>query len=75
MLENVTYRLRGHEVHRRCAAQALWHFERAASLGRSLAGEAGRKWTALLASTGGVDVMSISLQRRMQRQRNVLALE
>jgi glutathione S-transferase len=75
MLENVSYRLRGREVHRRCAAQALWHFERAASLGRGLAGEAGQRWAALLAATGGEHVMSISLQRRMQRQRNVLTVE
>jgi hypothetical protein len=71
----VTYELRGRTIRRQCAPQALLHFERAASLGRGLAGETGKRWNALLAATGGEDVMSISLQRHMQRRRNVLTLE
>ena len=74
-LGEVTYELRGRTIRRQCAPQALLHFERAALLGRGLAGETGKQWNALLAATGGEDVMSIQLQRHMQRRRNVLTLE
>jgi len=74
-LGEVTYELRGRTIRRQCAPQALLHFERAASLGRGLVGETGKQWQALLAATGGEVVMSIQLQRQVQRRRNVLTLE
>jgi glutathione S-transferase len=74
-LGEVSYEMRGRKFRRRCAVQALWHFEQAASLARALEGAAAERWRALLAETGGADTMALRLARGMRRQRHVLCLE
>jgi hypothetical protein len=61
-------------MRRQCPPQALWHFEKAAALGRSLSGASRERWTSLLDRTGGAQVMSIELARPIERRQNVLAL-
>jgi hypothetical protein len=72
MLGEVTYVLRGGRLRRRCAVQALWHFDRAASLARNLSGEPLGRWQDLLRHTGGEPVMAITLERGIERRNNLL---
>ena len=73
-LGEVTFDLRGVPMRRQCAPQALWHFDRAASLARGLAGSSRDRWHALMLRTAGEPVMSISLARSIARSSNVLVL-
>ena len=45
-LGEVTFDLRGVPMRRQCAPQALWHFDKAASLARGLAGPSRDRWHA-----------------------------
>lgn len=74
MLGEVSYTLRGRIVRRRCAVQALWHFDRAASLARNLSGEPLGRWHELLRQTGGEPLMAITLVRGIERRNNLLVL-
>ncbi len=73
-LGEVTFDLRGVPMRRQCAPQALWHFEKAASLARGLAGPGQDLWHALMQRTGGEPVMAISLARPIAHCNNVLVL-
>jgi len=73
-LGEVTFDLRGVPMRRQCAPQALWHFDKAASLARGLAGSSRELWRALMQRTGGAQVMSISLARPIEHRDNVLVL-
>ena len=73
-LGEVTFDLRGVPMRRQCAPQALWHFDKAASLARGLAGSGRDLWQALMQRTGGAQVMSISLARPIAHRDNVLVL-
>ena len=73
-LGEISYRWRGVTMKRSCAPQTLWHFDRAAALARALESDARRRWDALLARTGGDQVMDLSLARPMARRDNVLVL-
>jgi glutathione S-transferase len=68
------YQWRGCAVHRASAPHGLWHFERAASHGRALAGEARARFTALVQRAGGERVMAIELARPLKRENYVLVL-
>jgi hypothetical protein len=61
-------------MRRQCAPQALWHFDKAASLARGLSGSSLDLWQALMQRTGGVQVMAISLARPIAHGNNVLVL-
>ena len=73
-LGEVTFDLRGVPMRRQCAPQALWHFDKAASLARGLAGPSRDRWHALMQRTGGEPVMAISLARPIAHRNNVLVL-
>jgi glutathione S-transferase len=73
-LGEVTFDLRGVPMRRQCAPQALWHFDKAASLARGLAGPSLDRWNALMQRTGGEPVMAISLARPVAHRKNVLVL-
>jgi glutathione S-transferase len=73
-LGEVTFDLRGVPMRRQCAPQALWHFEKAASLARGLAGPSRDRWHGLMQRTGGATVMAISLARPIAHDKNVLVL-
>jgi len=68
------YRWRGCTVHRASAPHGLWHFDKAASYGRALGGEARARFTALVHRTGGEHVMAIELSRPLKRENYVLVL-
>lgn len=68
------YQWRGCTVRRASAPHGLWHFDRAASHGRRLEGDAGRRFAALLARTGGERVMAIELGRPLRREHYRLVL-
>lgn len=70
----IDYTWRGCAIHRASAPQGLWHFDRAAAHARSLAGEAGSRFGALLQRTGGERVMAIRLARPLRRENYVLVL-
>ncbi len=70
----VTYELRGKELRRQCAPHALWHFEKAATLGRALSGTSAGHWADLLRRTGGERIMAIALDRPLERRKSVLVL-
>ena len=70
----IDYTWRGCAIHRASAPQGLWHFDRAAAHARSLAGEAGSRFEALLQRTGGERVMAIRLARSIRRENYVLVL-
>jgi glutathione S-transferase len=65
---------RGCTVHRASAPHGLWHFDRAASCGRALGGEALARFTALVQRTGGDKVMAIKLARPLKRENYRLVL-
>ena len=73
-LGEVTFDLRGIPMRRQCAPQALWHFDRAASLARGLAGSSRDRWHGLMQRTGGEPVMAIALARPIAHSNNVLVL-
>jgi hypothetical protein len=73
-LGEVSYQLRGMTIQRQGAAQALWHFEKAASVARGFTGETRRRFDELLRQTGGEHVMALSLARPIERRDNVLVL-
>jgi len=73
-LGEVTFALRGVPMRRQGAPQALWHFDKAASLARGLAGPSRDRWHALMQDTGGAPVMAISLARPIAHRDNVLVL-
>jgi len=73
-LGEVSYPLRGTIIRRQCAAQALWHFEKAAALARGLTGETNHRFQELVRWTGGKQVMAISLARPLERRHNLLVL-
>jgi glutathione S-transferase len=70
----VAYEFRGKTVRRQCPPQTLWHFEKAAALGRALSGASRDRWLELLAGTGGEQVMGIALARSIERRKNTLVL-
>ena len=73
-LGHISYEWRGVTVNRSCAPQTLWHFDKAVSRARALQGDAADRWRALLARTGGEQVMALQLARPMRREDNVLVL-
>jgi len=73
-LGEVTFDLRDVSMRRHCAPQALWHFDKAASLARGLAGASRDRWHSLMQRTGGEPVMAIALARPIAHCNNVLAL-
>jgi glutathione S-transferase len=73
-LGEVSYRLRGTTIRRQCAAQALWHFEKAAALARGFTGNTRRRFEEMLRQTGGEDVMGLSLARPLRREDNLLVV-
>jgi glutathione S-transferase len=73
-LGEVTFALRGVSMRRQCAPQALWHFDKAASLARGLAGANRDRWHALMQRTGGAAVMATTLARPIAHSNNVLVL-
>jgi glutathione S-transferase len=70
----IEYEWRGCKLRRASAPQTLWHFERAAALARALEGDARGRFEALLARTGGEQVMATRLARQMKREDYVLVL-
>jgi glutathione S-transferase len=70
----IEYEWRGCKVRRASAPQSLWHFERAAALARALEGDAHARFAALIARTGGEQVMAARLARPMKREDYVLVL-
>jgi hypothetical protein len=70
----IEYDLRGVTVRRECWPHTLWHFDRAAASARDLNDEALQRWAALLARTGGAQVMALQLARPLRREDNVLVL-
>jgi glutathione S-transferase len=70
----IEYDLRGVTVNRECWPHTLWHFDRAAASARGLKDEALHRWAALLARTGGAQVMALQLARPLRREDNVLVL-
>ena len=70
----ISYKWQGVTVHRNCAPQTLWHFDRAAARARTLKGDAANRWKALLARTDGEQVMELQLARPMRRESTVLVL-
>lgn len=70
----ISYPFHGATVERECWPQTLWHFDKAAACARELSGDALDRWRALLARTGGEQVMALELARSMRRQDNVLVL-
>jgi glutathione S-transferase len=71
-LGTVSYELRGATFARQCAPQALWHFDKAAALARALTGESLARWQDLLRRTGGERVMALTLERNIERRKNLL---
>lgn len=74
MLGKVSYPYRRITMVRHCAANSLWHFEKSAAIARTFAGDALARWDALLARTGGSEVMAIRLARPMKRENYLLVL-
>ncbi len=70
----IEYAWRGRTLQRASSPQTLWHFDRAATAARALTGGARARLDALLARTGGEQVMAIQLARPMQRRNYVLVL-
>lgn len=68
------YPWRGCTIRRASAPHGLWHFDRAASHGRRLEGDAATRFAALLTRTGGERVMAIKLERPLKRERYRLTL-
>lgn len=54
------------------APRTLWNFHSAAAAARELNGDDRERWHALLARTGGEQVMALELARPMLRENNVL---
>ena len=73
-LGEISFTLRNRVI--RCAgmAQALWHFDRAATRARALTGPARAQFDALIRETGGEKVMAISLARPIKRENSVLVV-
>jgi glutathione S-transferase len=70
----IDYQWRGCSIHRASAPHGLWHFDRAASHARGLAGSAQERFDALVQRTGGDQVMAIRLARPLRRENYVLVL-
>ena len=70
----IDYTWRGCAIHRASAPHGLWHFEKAASHARSLGGEAGSRFQALVQRTRGERVMAIRLARPLKRENYALVL-
>ena len=70
----IEYSWRGRTLQRASSPQTLWHFDRAAAVARGLTGDAHARFDALLARTGGEQVMAIQLARPMKRRNYVLVL-
>jgi glutathione S-transferase len=70
----VEYPWRGCTVRRATAPHGLWHFEKAASIARELAGEARTRFDDIVRKNGGEAVMKIRLGRAMRRADYVLVL-
>lgn len=70
----IDYTWRGCAIHRASAPHGLWHFDKAASHARSLGGEAGSRFQALVQRTRGERVMAIRLARRLRRENYLLVL-
>jgi glutathione S-transferase len=70
----IEYEWRGCTFRRSSSPHGLWHFDKAASYARALAGEPKSRFEALVQRTGGERVMAIHLARPMTRQDYVLVL-
>jgi hypothetical protein len=71
----VRYSWRGADIHRTSAVHGLWLLQLAQSEARDMPTESMEKLQALLARTGGNDVMSLRLTREIMRRNNVLVLQ
>ncbi len=71
----IEYRLRDCTVKRASSPHALWHFDKAAAIARTLAGDAAARFAALVQRNGGEAMMAITLARPMRRQDYVLVLD
>ena len=70
----IDYTWRGCAIHRASAPHGLWHFDKAASHARSLGGEAGSRFQALVQRTRGERVMAIRLARPLKRENYALVV-
>lgn len=70
----VTYDWRGTTIHRASHPHSLWHLARAQEAARALDDEAAARLSALLARTGGEQVMALATRRAIARENNVLVL-
>lgn len=70
----IEYPWRGITMRRASHIHSLWHLSRAQDAARALTGEAADRLAALLARTGGEQVMGLSTSRRIGRENNVLVL-
>lgn len=73
-LGSIKYQLRDCPIKRASSPHALWHFDKAAGYARDLQGEAAERFAALLQRNGGEALLTIRLERPMQRQDYVLVL-
>ncbi len=73
-LGRISFELRGCTIRCHGMPQALWHFERASSLARTLAGAARERFDALIRETGGAALMAMRIARPIVRRDNVLVV-
>jgi len=73
-LGTIRFDLRGSAVKCQAMPEHLWHFEKAASLARSLGGEARTRLDELLRRTGGERVMALVPERPIKRENFVLVV-
>lgn len=70
----ITYARGGATFSRESQPQALWHLARAQAAAAVLAPAEASKLHALLAQTGGIEALGLSLERPLARRNNVLVL-
>ena len=70
----IEYPWRGVTMRRGSHPHSLWHFARAQAAAAALEGEARARLDALLARTGGAEVMALATDRPIARENNVLVL-
>jgi glutathione S-transferase len=71
----VRYAWRGVDIHRASAVHGLWLLQLVQAEARDMPTDSLEQLQALLARTGGNDVMSLRLKREMVRRNNVLVLQ
>jgi len=70
----VEYEWRGCKVRRASAVHGLWLFDKALAAANELSGDARSRFAELVHRNSGEEIMAIRLNRKMERQKNVLVL-